>query len=65
MESLEDLAGEIELLEQRVSDAVYDALRAQIRGENPQQAKELERRLARVRRSLHKAAAELRTESEI
>lgn len=61
MESLGGLADEIAALEQRVSDVIYDALRAQVRGENSEQARDLERRLARVRRSLHKAAAELRS----
>lgn len=64
MESLGALADEIAALEQRVSDVIYDALRAQVRGENSQQAKELERRLARVRRNLCRAEAELRSSGD-
>ena len=64
MESLEGLADEISSMEQRVSDVMYDALRAQVRGDNAQQAKDLERRLARVRRSLQKAAADLRSSTD-
>ncbi len=63
-ESLSDLADAVAALERRVSDALYDALRAQVRGEDEDDARELEKRLARVRRSLVKAESLLRGASE-
>ncbi|MGH9021069.1 MAG: hypothetical protein ACRDV0_08650 [Acidimicrobiales bacterium] len=60
-ESLADLADEVARLEERVADAVYAALRAQLH-EGDGDAPALERRLARVRRSLAKAEALLRGE---
>ncbi len=63
-ESLSDLADAVAALESRVSDALYDALRAQVRGEDEDDARELEKRLARVRRSLVKAESLLRGASE-
>jgi hypothetical protein len=59
-EALSNLADEVSALERRVSDALYDALRAQVRDEDAENAKELERRLAKVRRSLVKAESLLR-----
>lgn len=61
MESLDDLADEIASLESRVSDVIFDMLRAQMRNENAEAAKELERSLSKVRRSLQKAEHLLRT----
>ena len=63
-ESLSDLADAVAALERQVSDALYDALRAQVRGEDEDDARELEKRLARVRRSLVKAESLLRGASE-
>ncbi len=60
MESLDDLADEVASLEQRVSDAIFDMVRAQLRGEDAEIAKELERTLSKVRRSLQKAEHLLR-----
>ena len=60
MESLGDLADEIASVQSRVSDIMFDALRAQLRSHNAEEAKELERRLAKVRRSLQKAEMLLR-----
>ncbi len=60
MESLEDLADEVAALERRVADAIFDAVRAQLRNDDADSAKELERQLARVRRSLQKAEHLLR-----
>ncbi len=59
MEEFDSLADEIALIEQRVSDAIFDAVRTQLR-DGDEAAKELERRLAKVRRSLQKAEALLR-----
>jgi len=56
----EGLADDIAALEARVTDAVFDAVRSQMRGEDPEGAKELERRLSKVRRSLQKAEHLLR-----
>ena len=64
MESLGDLADEVSGLEGRVADAVFEAVRAQMRNEGAEGAKELERRLAKVRRSLQKAEGLLRGASE-
>lgn len=60
MESLDDLADEVAAIERRVADAIFDAVRAQLRDDDADTAKELERQLARVRRSLQKAEHLLR-----
>lgn len=60
MESFEDLADEIAALERRVADAIFDTVRAQLRDDDAESAKELERQLSRVRRSLQKAEQLLR-----
>ncbi|MDE3223211.1 MAG: hypothetical protein KGL79_07220 [Acidobacteriota bacterium] len=60
MSDLEQLADDVAQLEARVTDAVFDAVRSQLRGENAEAARELERRLAKVRRSLQKAEHLLR-----
>jgi len=59
-DSLADLADEISALERRVSDAIFDAVRAQLRDDQADEAHELEKRLAKVRRSLQKAEGLLR-----
>lgn len=64
MESLGDLADEIASVQSRVSDIMFDALRAQLRDSKADEAKELERRLAKVRRSLEKAETLLRGVNE-
>jgi hypothetical protein len=60
VESFEDLADEIAALERRVADAIFDTVRAQLRDDEAESAKELERQLSRVRRSLQKAEQLLR-----
>jgi hypothetical protein len=60
MESFHDLADEVSILEHRVSDAIFDTLREQVRTGGSEQAKELERQLSKVRRSLQKAEMLLR-----
>jgi hypothetical protein len=60
VESLDDLADEVASLERRVSDVIFDAVRAQLRDDDAESAKELERQLAKVRRSLQKAEHLLR-----
>jgi len=60
VESLSGLADEIASVQGRVSDLMYDALRAQLRSPDADEAKEMERRLAKVRRSLQKAEMLLR-----
>ncbi len=62
MTSFAELADEVAALEQRVSDAVFDAVRAQLRGD--EDAQHVERQLARARRSLQKAEAILRGVSD-
>jgi hypothetical protein len=60
VESLDDLADEVASLERRVSDAIFDMVRAQLRNDDAENAKELERNLSKVRRSLQKAEHLLR-----
>jgi hypothetical protein len=62
--SFEELADDVALIEQRVTDAIFDAVRAQLRADDAGAAGELERRLAKVRRSLVKAEALLRGQPE-
>jgi hypothetical protein len=57
---LEALADDIADIERRISDAVFAAVRAQMRNEGDEAARDLEKRLARARRSLVKAEALLR-----
>ena len=64
MQSFYELADEVSSIESRVSDAIYDALRAQVNADEPENAKELERRLSQVRRSLQKAEVLLRGASD-
>jgi hypothetical protein len=59
-ESLSDLADEVSSLERRVSDVIFDAVRSQLREESAEQARELEKRLSRVRRHLRQAEGLLR-----
>ncbi|MBW4077593.1 MAG: hypothetical protein HIU84_03595 [Acidobacteria bacterium] len=61
MTDFESLADEVADIERRVSDVIFDAVRAQLRDE-ASDAKELERRLSKVRRSLQKAEYLLRQE---
>jgi hypothetical protein len=60
VEPLDDLADEIAALERRVADAIFETVRAQLRSDESEGAKELERQLSRVRRSLQKAEHLLR-----
>ncbi|NNN00993.1 MAG: hypothetical protein HKL86_04085 [Acidimicrobiaceae bacterium] len=60
MEQFDELADEVSALESRVADAIFEAVQAQIRSSTDDEAKELERRLAKVRRSLLKAEQLLR-----
>jgi hypothetical protein len=60
VDSFSTLADEVANLEGRVADAIFDAVRAQLRSDGADEAKELERRLSKVRRSLQKAEMLLR-----
>ena len=64
MESFDSLADEVGALESRVADAIFDTVRAQLRSVDADEAKELERRLSKVRRSLQKAEMLLRGASD-
>ena len=64
MESFDNLADEVGALESRVADAIFDTVRAQLRSVDADEAKELERRLSKVRRSLQKAEMLLRGASD-
>ena len=59
-ETLAHMADDIASIERRVSDAIFDAVRSQLREDSVAEAHELEKRLARVRRSLQKAEGLLR-----
>ncbi len=59
-EPLAALADDVSALERRVADAIFDAVRAQLRDDDADEARELEKRLAKVRRSLQKAEGLLR-----
>lgn len=59
-ESLSELADAVSELERRVSDVIFDAVRSQLRDDDADEAHELEKRLAKVRRSLQKAEGLLR-----
>jgi hypothetical protein len=60
VETFEGLADEIAALERRVTDAIYDSVRSQLHSADADAAKELERQLSKVRRSLQKAEHLLR-----
>ena len=60
MNEYDALADELAGLQNRVNDLIFDAVRAQMRGEDAEAALEREKRLSRVRRSLRKAEALLR-----
>jgi hypothetical protein len=62
VESFTELADELANLESRISDVIFDTLREQVRSGGSETAKELERRLSKVRRSLQKAEMLLRAE---
>ena len=64
MESFDNLADEVGALESRVADAIFDTVRAQLRSDGADEAKELQRRLSKVRRSLQKAEMLLRGASD-
>jgi len=64
VESFDNLADEVGALESRVADAIFDTVRAQLRSDDADEAKELERRLSKVRRSLQKAEMLLRGASD-
>ena len=54
MESLDSLADEVANIETKVADAFFETVREQLRGSG-EEARNLERRLSKVRRSLQKA----------
>lgn len=58
--SFDGLANDIAELERRVSDAIFDAVRAQLRDDDADQAAQLEKQLSKVRRALQKAEHLLR-----
>jgi hypothetical protein len=60
VDSFEGLADDVAALERRVSDLIFDAVRAQLRADDAEGAQALERRLAKARRSLVKAEQLLR-----
>lgn len=60
MDDLNQLADDVASVERRVSDAIFQSVREQLEREGATEAKELERRLSKVRRSLQKAEILLR-----
>jgi Mg2+ and Co2+ transporter CorA len=61
----EDIAELISAAEARLSDVIFNTVRSQMRGDNAEEAKELEKRLSKARRSLQKAEHLLRGASEL
>ena len=59
MESLDSLADEVANIETKVADVIFETVREQLRG-SAEEARNLERRLSKVRRSLQKAESLLR-----
>ena len=55
-----DIADEVAAIEQRVSDAIFEQVRAQLRDDDADTAHQREKLLAKVRRSLQKAEQLLR-----
>ena len=60
MEPFYELADEVARIEVRVADAIFETVRAQLRSPDDVTSKDLERRLAKVRRNLQKAEMLLR-----
>lgn len=60
MAAFDELADELAALEDRVNDAIFDAVRAQMRDGDAEGARALERELSKVRRHLAQAASILR-----
>lgn len=60
MSDFDDIVTLIASAESRLSDAIFEAVRSQLRGDDPDAARELEKRLAKARRSLQKAEHLLR-----
>jgi hypothetical protein len=65
VESFDELADEVAAIERRVADAIFDTVRAQLRNDQADSAKELERQLSKVRRSLQKAEHLLRRHEDV
>ena len=64
MSELADLADEISSIERRVSDLIFNEVRAQLRHDDGEDHAALEKRLSKVRRSLQKAEQLLRGASD-
>ena len=60
MSDWQDIADDIAAIEQRVSDALFEQVRAQLRDDDAEAAHQREKQLAKVRRSLQKAEQLLR-----
>jgi hypothetical protein len=62
VESLDDIADAVATLGERIDEMIFETVRNQMSADPATDAKLLERRLARVRRSLDKAEALMRAE---
>ena len=60
MSDWQDIADDIAAIEQRVSDALFEQVCAQLRDDDAEAAHQREKQLAKVRRSLQKAEQLLR-----
>ncbi len=60
MSEWHDIADDIAAIEQRVSGAIFEQVRAQLRDDDADEAHQREKQLAKVRRSLQKAEQLLR-----
>jgi hypothetical protein len=64
VENFESFADEILGFIGRLDDAIFNAVRAQMRNEGPDEAKALEKRLSKVRRRLRESETMLRENPE-
>jgi Mg2+ and Co2+ transporter CorA len=64
VEDFATIADDVSSIEHRISELIFDAVRSQLRDDDAEAAKKLERRLTKVRRSLQKAEMLLRGASD-
>ena len=60
MKTIEDVISQLEAVEASIDDLLFDALKEQLSSDDAESAKELEKRLAKARRSVAKATYSLR-----
>ena len=60
MKTIEDVINQLEAIEASIDDLLFDTLKEQLSSDAAESAKELEKRLAKARRSVVKAISSLR-----